>query len=168
MHHDLWFRHAESARARGCDAEPSTPLGAGGKQIPALVSVGKTGWMFILDRVSGKPIFGVEERPVPRGAVPGEWYSPTQPFPVKPAKPLVRVDFNKERDMVRAEDVMSTSPSVRRSGIRAAASITRARSRHSASTRRRAYQRARFRFPGGTGGINWGGATRIDHPGLCA
>ena len=35
---------------------------------------------------------------------PGEWYSPTQPFPVKPAKPLVRVEFNKERDMVRPED----------------------------------------------------------------
>ena len=41
---------------------------------------------------------------MPKGTVPGEWYSPTQPFPVKPAKPLVRVEFNKERDMVRPED----------------------------------------------------------------
>ena len=51
--------------------------------------------MFILDRVTGKPIFGVEERPVPKGNVPGEWYAPTQPFPIKPARPLSRVDFNK-------------------------------------------------------------------------
>ena len=71
-------------------------------EIPALASVGKTGYMFILDRVTGKPIFGVEERPVPKGDVPGEWYSPTQPFPVKPP-PLTRVEFKKE-DMVTAED----------------------------------------------------------------
>ena len=73
-------------------------------RVPALASVGKTGWMFILDRTTGKPIFGVEERPVPKGDVPGEWYSPTQPFPVKPAGRSARVDFNKERDMVRPED----------------------------------------------------------------
>src|SRR6201987_5169770 len=58
--------------------------------------------MFLLDRGPGKPVFGVEERPVPKGDVPGEWYSPTQPFPLKPP-PLARVDFNKEQDMVRAE-----------------------------------------------------------------
>ena len=67
-----------------------------GRTIPALASVGKTGWMFILDRVTGKPIFGVEERPVPKGDVPGEWYSPTQPFPLKPASRSSRVDFKKE------------------------------------------------------------------------
>ena len=45
-----------------------------GQQILALALVGKTGWMFILDRVTGKPVFGVEERPVPKCDVPGEWY----------------------------------------------------------------------------------------------
>src|SRR5690606_31884332 len=74
-----------------------------GTPIPALASIGKTGYMFILDRVTGKPIHGVEERPVPKGDVPDEWYSPTQPFPVKPG-PLVRVEFDKARDMVRPED----------------------------------------------------------------
>jgi glucose dehydrogenase len=48
-----------------------------GRTIRALAQVGKTGYMFILDRVTGKPVFGVEERPVPAGDVPGEWYSPT-------------------------------------------------------------------------------------------
>src|SRR5579859_2526694 len=55
-----------------------------GKKIPALVQVGKSGYMFIHDRVTGKPVFGVENRPVAKGDVPGEWYAPTQPFPIKP------------------------------------------------------------------------------------
>ena len=91
----------------GIPIMPSPPvlvdIRQNGRTIPALALVGKTGLMFILDRTNGKPIFGVEERPVPKGEVPGEWYSPTQPFPVKPP-PLARMEFNKERDMVRAED----------------------------------------------------------------
>jgi glucose dehydrogenase len=55
-----------------------------GQRIPAVIQTGKTGLVFILDRRNGKPIYPVEERPVPKGDVPGEWYSPTQPFPVKP------------------------------------------------------------------------------------
>ena len=65
-----------------------------GKKIPALVQTGKSGYMFILDRVTGKPVFGVEERPVPQGNVPGERYSPTQPFPVKPP-PIARVSLTR-------------------------------------------------------------------------
>ena len=42
-----------------------------GKKIPALAQIGKTGWMFILDRTTGKPVFGVEERPVPQGRCSG-------------------------------------------------------------------------------------------------
>jgi quinoprotein glucose dehydrogenase len=73
-----------------------------GRTIPALGLIGKTAWLFILDRTTGKPIFGVEERPVPKGDAPGEWYSPTQPFPVKPPA-LARTSFKKE-DIVTAED----------------------------------------------------------------
>ena len=55
-----------------------------GKTIPAVLTVNKNALAFILDRVTGKPIFGVEERPVPQSKVPGEMTSATQPFPVKP------------------------------------------------------------------------------------
>ena len=41
-----------------------------GKKIPALAQTGKIGWMFILDRLTGKPVFGIEERPVAKGDVP--------------------------------------------------------------------------------------------------
>ena len=66
-----------------------------GKVIPALVSVNKNSLMFVLDRVTGKPIFGVEERPVPPSTVPGEHLSPTQPFPVLPA-PLGQTNLSRD------------------------------------------------------------------------
>jgi len=152
VHHDLW------------DADMPNPpalvdLTRNGRRVPALVSVGKTGYMFILDRTNGKPIFGVEERPVPQGSAPDEWYSPTQPFPVKPARPLVRTEFNKERDMVRPEDTSAGHVAEcqalwdKSGGFANAGPFTPF-----------AYQelgqppRSTIQFPGGTGGINWGGA----------
>ncbi len=95
VHHDLW----------DSDLPPAPVLldiKQNGKTIPALAQIGKQSWMFILNRETGKPIFGVEERPVPAGDAPGEWYSPTQPFPVKPPA-LARTSFKKE-DIVTAED----------------------------------------------------------------
>ena len=95
VHHDLWDSD-----------QPSPPtlidVTRNGRRVPALGLISKTAWMFVLDRANGSPVFGVEERPVPKGDVPDEWYSPTQPFPVKPG-PLARVDFKKE-DLVTAAD----------------------------------------------------------------
>lgn len=88
MHHDLW----------DTDLPPQPTLVEvihDGKKIPALVQAGKTGLIFILDRRDGKPIYGMEERPVAKGDVPGEWYSPTQPFPLKPP-PLARMTWKPE------------------------------------------------------------------------
>ena len=153
VHHDLW------------DSDMPNPpalvdiVGAHGRRIPALVSVGKTGWMFILDRVTGKPIFGVEERPVPKGGVPGEWYAPTQPFPIKPARPLSRVEFNKERDMVRPEDtsaqlVAECQALWDKSGGFANAGAFTPFGFHAPGEP----PKSTIQFPGGTGGVNWGGA----------
>jgi quinoprotein glucose dehydrogenase len=44
----------------------------------------KQAFLYVFDRVTGEPIWPIEERPVPKGDVPGEWYAPTQPFPTKP------------------------------------------------------------------------------------
>ncbi len=57
-----------------------------GKNIPAVALISKTGLMFILDRRNGKPIYGVEERPIPQSTVLGEHSSATQPFPIKPVQ----------------------------------------------------------------------------------
>ena len=95
IHHDLW------------DSDlPAPPvlvdIMVAGKKIRALAETGKTAFMYILDRVTGKPVFGVEERPVAAGDVPGEWYAPTQPFPVKPER-LSRSVWTPE-DIVTAAD----------------------------------------------------------------
>ena len=66
-----------------------------GRRIPAVAQVTKMGGMlFILDRLTGKPIFGVEDRKVPASHVPGEHAAPTQPFPIKPV-PWARLGMTK-------------------------------------------------------------------------
>ena len=77
VHHDLW--DYDSA---------SPPLLATvlheGKPVDAVIQGNKTGFLYVLNRDTGKPIFPVEERPVPQSDVPGEVTSPTQPFPTAP------------------------------------------------------------------------------------
>jgi len=77
VHHDAWDYDA-----------PQAPLLVdirhGGKTIPVVLAMNKASLLFTLDRVTGKPIFPIEERPVPVSDVPGEKMSPTQPFPVMP------------------------------------------------------------------------------------
>jgi quinoprotein glucose dehydrogenase len=66
-----------------------------GQRVPAVAQITKMGGMlFILDRLTGKPIFGVEDRKVRASNVPGEQLSPTQPFPIKPA-PWARLGMTK-------------------------------------------------------------------------
>ena len=55
-----------------------------GQSVKALAQPTKQNFLYIFDRTNGKSVFGMEERPVEKGDVPGEWYSPTQPFPLKP------------------------------------------------------------------------------------
>jgi len=95
IHHDLWDYNLPPA--------PSLfDLKKDGKTIPVLAQTGKSSFMFILNRLTGEPVYQVREVPVPKGDVPGEWYAPTQPMPVKPP-PLARVSFSAE-DIVTAAD----------------------------------------------------------------
>src|SRR5213080_1765845 len=86
VHHDIWDYDM-----------PAQPvlisLRRHGKEIPAVAQVTKMGFVFILDRLTGKPLFPVEERRVPESNVPGEVAWSTQPFPVQPP-PLVRQSVN--------------------------------------------------------------------------
>jgi quinoprotein glucose dehydrogenase len=75
VHHGLWDMDI-----------PCAPILAditvNGRQIKAVAQPTKQAFMYVFDRVTGQPVFPIEERPVARGDVPGEWYSPTQPFPL--------------------------------------------------------------------------------------
>lgn len=150
LHHDLW------------DADPPAPpalldIVRNGRTIPALAVTTKSGYLYILNRETGQPIFGVEERPMPKSDVPGELAFPTQPIPVKPPA-LARVGYT-AADLVTAAD---TTPEHARAcaelvekvgGIYNAGPFTpwryRAPGAPLAST---------LVFPGGLGGANWGGA----------
>jgi quinoprotein glucose dehydrogenase len=78
VHHDIWDYDL-----------PAPPVLADikvdGKEIKAVVQVTKQAFAFVFDRITGKPVWPIEERPVPASDVKGEWTSPTQPFPTKPA-----------------------------------------------------------------------------------
>ena len=95
IHHDLW------------DADPPSPptlvdIRRDGRTVPLAIVTTKSGYMYILNRETGAPLFGVEERAVPKSEVPGEASFPTQPFPVKPA-PIARNSYAPS-DLVTAED----------------------------------------------------------------
>lgn len=85
VHHDIWDYDL-----------PAKPVlfevKRAGKSIPALAQVTKMGFVWILDRRTGEPVFGFEERTTSKSVVPGEETSPTQPFPLKPP-PLSRTKF---------------------------------------------------------------------------
>lgn len=100
VHHDLW------------DFDPpAQPILADirrdGRVIAAVVQVTKMGLVFVFDRTTGEPVFGVDERPVPASDVPGEVAWPTQPFPRKP-KPLSRIEA------VTRADLTEVTPESRR------------------------------------------------------
>jgi glucose dehydrogenase len=77
VHHDLWDYDNASAPAVG-------DIQVEGKKIKAVMQASKTGFLYVLDRATGKPVWPIEEKPVPQSDVPGEASSPTQPFPSKP------------------------------------------------------------------------------------
>jgi quinoprotein glucose dehydrogenase len=77
VHHDLW------------DYDTASPpllasLRRDGTDVPVVVQGNKTGFLYVLNRDTGVPVFPVQERPVPQSDIPGEMTSPTQPFPVAP------------------------------------------------------------------------------------
>jgi quinoprotein glucose dehydrogenase len=87
VHHDIWDYDLGAAPTL-------IDVVQNGQRIPAVAQINKMGLLFIFDRTNGRPIFGIEERPVPQGTVPGEKTSATQPFPIKPA-PLARNTMTK-------------------------------------------------------------------------
>jgi quinoprotein glucose dehydrogenase len=148
IHHDLW------------DADPPAPPGLfdiarNGRTIPALALTTKSGYVYILNRETGQPIYGVDERPVAKSDVPGELAYPTQPFPVKPP-PIARVDF-KPADLVSDSDTTPEHAAacqeiVEKNRVYNAGPFTPWAYRAQGAPPKTA-----LIFPGGLGGANWGG-----------
>ena len=77
VHHGLWDMDIPCAPIL-CD------INVNGRAIKAVAQPTKQAFLYVFDRVTGQPVWPIEERPVEKGTVPTEWYSPTQPFPTKP------------------------------------------------------------------------------------
>jgi quinoprotein glucose dehydrogenase len=77
VHHPLWNLDMSSAPLLA-------DINVNGRAIKAVAVPSKQNFLYVFDRVTGQPVWPIEERPVPRGDVPGETYAPTQPFPTKP------------------------------------------------------------------------------------
>jgi quinoprotein glucose dehydrogenase len=91
VHHGLWDYDIPCAPIL-CD------IPVNGKIVKALAQPSKQSFLYVLDRETGKPIWPIHEKPVPKGDLPGEWYSPTQPFPSKP--PAYDVQGISENDLI--------------------------------------------------------------------
>jgi quinoprotein glucose dehydrogenase len=88
VHHPIWDYDLSSAPILA-------DINVNGRGVKAVAMPSKQAWVYVFDRVTGEPVWPIEERSVPKGDVPGEWYSPTQPFPTKPpayARQAVTVD----------------------------------------------------------------------------
>ncbi len=145
VHHDLWDYDIAS--------QPTLfTLRRHGKEIPAIAVGSKTGNLFLLNRETGEPLFGVEERPVPQSDIPGEKTSPTQPFPILP-KPVAPQSITAAgiwgptpEDRKWCEDLFAGK---RSDGIFTPPSL-----------------QGSIIFPGNIGGMAWGGAAFDPQRGL--
>jgi quinoprotein glucose dehydrogenase len=98
VHHDIWDYDI---------ASPPTLINitVAGKPVRAVAQPTKHSFLFVFDRVTGKPVWPIEERPAPAGDVPGEWYSATQPYPTKPP-PF-------DRQGIKDEDLIDFTPELK-------------------------------------------------------
>jgi len=103
VHHGIWDYDL-----------PCAPILAditvGGKSIKAIAQPTKQGYLFVFERESGKPVWPIEERPVEKGTLPTEWYSPTQPIPTRPPA------F--ERNGFSADYVLDFTPELKAEGLK--------------------------------------------------
>lgn len=142
IHHDIWDWDV-----------PAAPIIAdlpNGRKV--VMSVTKQSWVYAFDRETGEPIWPIVEQPVPAGDVPGEWYSPTQPFPTRPAA-FDRQGFSEA-------DLIDWTPEIRRlalesiQGFRLSPSIFTPPSLAAAPDGTTGL----LSLPSSTGGANWEGS----------
>lgn len=140
VHHDIWDYDLPS---------PPTLLTVKreGRDIPAVAAINKTGLLFLLDRVTGEPLYDVAEVPVPPATAPGEVAWPTQPVPTRPG-PLIRMSFDLgELASITPEHTAACQAVIDNDGG-AVGTVMFEPLRA---------DRPSIRFPGGAGGPVWGG-----------
>ncbi len=136
VHHDLWDYDLPVA-------PKLLTVKHDGKNVDVVAQATKFGFLYVFDRVTGEPLWPIEERAVPQSDVPGEWSSPTQPFPTKPP-PFARQSFTEkeinpyvtEAEQAAIREIFKTA---RNEGLFTPPSL-----------------RGSISSPGHNGGANWG------------
>jgi len=137
VHHDIWDYDLPAAPV-------VTDIVVNGKPVKAVAQVGKTGFVYVINRVTGEPVWPIEERPVPQSQLVGEQTSPTQPFPTWPP-PF-------EPNGVTEEDLIDFTPALRKEALKVAKG-------HMGPMFTPPSEAGSLMNPGYGGGANWGGAS---------
>jgi quinoprotein glucose dehydrogenase len=144
VHHGIWDMDL-----------PCAPILANivvnGRSVEAVAQPSKQGFLYVLDRTTGEPVWPIEERPVAKGDVPGEWYSPTQPFPTRPPA--------YDRQGVSADDLIDFTPELRAEALALVAKYKIGPMFTPPVVSVREGPLATLVLPSATGGTNWPGGS---------
>ncbi|MXW66265.1 MAG: PQQ-binding-like beta-propeller repeat protein [Gemmatimonadales bacterium] len=121
-----------------------------GREIQAVAQVTKQAFTYVFDRVTGEPVWPIEERPVPAGDVPGEWYAPTQPFPTLP------VPFDMQG--ATEDDLIDLTPELKAEALEIAKNLTLGELFTPPTVLVEGGNQGTLITPGSLGGANWPGA----------
>ena len=102
IHHEIWDYDNSSAPLL-------MDIQVAGKPVKAVAVPSKQGYLYVFDRITGKPVWPIPEVKVPKGDVPGEWYAPTQPIPSKPPAYT--------RNGVGVDDLIDFTPALREKAV---------------------------------------------------
>ncbi len=144
VHHGLWD-YDVCAAAILCDIPHN------GKIVKALVQPTKQSFLYVLNRETGEPLWPIVERKVTPGDVPGEWYSPTQPFPSKP--PAV------DRQGVSTDDLIDFTPELKKKALEVAGHYKLGGLYTAPIMAKKGGPYGVINLPGYIGGINWPGGS---------
>ena len=144
IHHDIWDWD-----------NPTAPILADltidGRERQIVAQLTKQGFTFVFDRLTGEPIWPIEERPVPQTDAPGEWTSPTQPIPTKPA-PFELQGFTEDY-------LLAFTPEIRQQALDIAGAYRWGPVYTPPSVRVEGGNQGTLALPASTGGVNWEGGT---------
>ncbi len=142
VHHGIWDYDPPQAPIL-------MDLEVDGREIPAVAQLTKQGFTFVFDRVTGEPVWPIEERPVPQTDVPGEYTAPTQPFPTLP------VPF--ERQGVTEDDLIDFTPELRAEALKNLENVTYGPLYTPPTVIEEGGNQGTVIFPGELGAANWPG-----------